>query len=382
MLNIREKQNLFRLFAESFLVVGRSLGELIVLGLLYLFIAAICVASMFVSPFLVIVPALVAIFLVYLYGPVLVMRIFASKAENNGATLMENMTASILPALSLFAFAIILGILFFPFSYLIDYLESPFLKLIPVAIMIFFCIRLFFSATSIALREENPISAFAYSWQLTQKRVLYTFASLVLSVLPHFLFFFVAGLVVAIVFPLVLSGGVDPMAMRSSPIWIAVGAVGALFACLLNCCSIAFNVLVFLNLDYGDNRATFTPAPEIDLKTKPTKVFGEYNNVLPPGVGKTVTKEDLVSVQVVQTTTSKPSDAEDKTITQHLDQVYQPKPEDIIEYTEEDRMPTILFDDEMAKKLERERILWEEELSKDKNHKKGDDDSSSIKMSK
>ncbi len=47
------------------------------------------------------------------------------------------------------------------------------------------------------------------------------------------------------------------------------------------------------------------------------------------------------------------SDEDANEITQHLNQVYTPTKDNAIQYGDEDRMPTILFDDEMAKELEK-----------------------------
>ena len=76
---------------------------------------------------------------------------------------------------------------------------------------------------------------------------------------------------------------------------------------------------------------------------------------------------------------------EDDTLSQHLEQVYQPKPEDIVQYAEEDRMPTILFDDEMAKQMEDNRLKWEQEKAKSRqknNSTDEEDNSTPIKMSR
>ena len=44
-------------------------------------------------------------------------------------------------------------------------------------------------------------------------------------------------------------------------------------------------------------------------------------------------------------------------------------------------MPTILFDDDMARQIEEERARWQQKYEQDKT-KKGEDDAPSVKMSK
>ena len=119
--------------------------------------------------------------------------------------------------------------------------------------------------------------------------------------------------------------------------------------------------------------------PEAQLASQTTQVFGENNNVLPPGIGKTVTKEDVENVTVVKSSVK--TVADDNEFKEHLNQVYQPKPEDFVQYDEEDRMPTILFDDEMAKQIEENRQMWTKKENKTPQNEDGSD-GESIKMSK
>ncbi|MGN1057802.1 MAG: hypothetical protein ACI4Q7_00410, partial [Candidatus Avelusimicrobium sp.] len=85
-------------------------------------------------------------------------------------------------------------------------------------------------------------------------------------------------------------------------------------------------------------------------------------------------------VDITQSSVSATPD--DGVTEQHLQQVYQPQPEEPVQYIEEeDRMPTILFDDDMARQIEEERARWQQKYEQDKT-KKGEDDAPSVKMSK
>jgi hypothetical protein len=64
-------------------------------------------------------------------------------------------------------------------------------------------------------------------------------------------------------------------------------------------------------------------------------------------------------------------------IDQHLNQVYTQKPEEVIQQAEEDRMPTIVFDDDLAKQLEKDVHQAQETPKPDTNP--GDD---SVHLSK
>lgn len=88
---------------------------------------------------------------------------------------------------------------------------------------------------------------------------------------------------------------------------------------------------------------------------------------MPPGIGKPVTEQDLQNQVGVQVTHAAFQSAEPETINQHLDKVYQPpKSEDIVQYADEDRMPTILFDDEMAKQIEANQQMWSKQTKHEK----------------
>ena len=141
----------------------------------------------------------------------------------------------------------------------------------------------------------------------------------------------------------------------------------------------AFIVLVFLNRDYGDNRDSFVPLPEARLASQPTQVFGADNNVLPANLGMPVRPEEVQGLSIVKASVKTSTDSD--SAQEHLDQVYQQKKEDLIQYEEEDRMPTILFDDDMARQIEENRQMW---TVKKKEEEKPDEDNDgqTIKMSK
>ena len=73
------------------------------------------------------------------------------------------------------------------------------------------------------------------------------------------------------------------------------------------------------------------------------------------------------------------SEEDTKEIAQHLDQVYTPSKDHVVQKGDEDRMPTILFDDLMAQELDKKAQQFAEEK---KNTNTQDQDPGSIQISK
>lgn len=381
-MEIREQQSLFSLLVSSFSVANRAGTALAVSILTVLILLALPLAAIM---FLVHNPnsvklwnvlwGLFAIFcLVWLQNACL--RIIAAKAEQTDESVSDAFINSILPAVYSLIYQLIINFAFAIAGFLANLIPivGP---LIILPISIYFGLRLMFGQLAIALREQGPISAITYSWQLTSGRVLYVFAVVLLSGLIPALFtgLIAYGIIVGI--PLYFADSFS-LANLSMPWIIALVLIAFLF--ILICLAMAvFLVLVFLNMDYGFNRDTFIPLPQTKINNQTTQVFGPDNNVMPPGAGNPVTAQDIPQVEVLQASVR--TEADNDELHKHLDKVYQPKPEDIIEYAEEDRMPTILFDDEMAKQLEQQRNAWQQKTNTEQNEK-GDDDISSIKMSK
>lgn len=381
-MEIREKQSLFSLFAASFSVANRAGMALAVSIISMLLILAIPLAIVVffslrtnVPQFLYLIFAFFALFC-FVWLQMACLRIIAAKAEKNNESVPEAFTNTVVPTVYAFIYQLIINITFGVAGVLANLI--PILG--PLCCMlasIYFGIRLMFGPFSIALREQGPISAITYSWQLTSGRFFYLLgAGLLAAVIPMLLAGLIAyGVIVGIPLYFADSFSLANLSMG----WIITFAVLGFFYLLCCLAMFIFIVLVFLNLDYGYNRDTFTPVEQEQLNQQTPQVFGPENNVLPPGAGNTVTVKDVPQVQVLQASVR--TDPDNSELHQHLEKVYQPKPEDIVEYTEEDRMPTILFDDDMAKQLEEQRAAWQAKKN-EHPHQKGDDDISSIKMSK
>jgi hypothetical protein len=96
-------------------------------------------------------------------------------------------------------------------------------------------------------------------------------------------------------------------------------------------------------------------------------------------LGMPVRPEEVQGLSIVKASVKTSTDSD--SAQEHLDQVYQQKKEDLIQYEEEDRMPTILFDDDMARQIEENRQMWTVK-KKEEEKPNEDNDGQTIKMSK
>lgn len=401
-MEIREQHNLARLLAEAFALLNRCGGAMLGYIITFLLFIAAEVALVWVG-----MPQFLAKLLNYVasaYFAVVLLRIFGAKAEKTDESVSNSFSASVFPAVYMVVFNIFYGICWVVFALLVafffrgssfvddwtmqimthtatggTYASIVLTVLAVAAVPIYVGARLLYAPVAIAIREQGPIEALLYSFQLTSgTRVLTSLGAMLIIMLLPMLFVgaVLYGGYVAI--PLYFADSFN--LAQLSPAWIGVFAgLGIMYLAILLALP-AFLVLVFLNQDYGHNRDSFTPQAELKLNSRETQVFGADNNILPPGVGNIVRPEDVAHVEVLKSSVS--ANAEDGVTQQHLQQVYQPKPEDLVQYTEEeDRMPTILFDDDMARQIEQERTMWENKQKQDKTQK-GEDDAPSVKMSK
>lgn len=399
-MEIREQHNLARLLIESFALLNRCGGALAAFILVTVLFIIIEVGLMWVG-----IPAflikLANYFLAAYFGVVL-LRIFGAKAEKTDETVSNSFSASLFPAFYQLALNFLYGLVwggaaFVAFFLLKDkitiwamelathtggagtIISLIFTALAMFAIPLYLGARLLYAPVAIALREQGPIAAVIYSWQLTEgPRIFTALGAMLITFLLPFVFLGAVLYTGYVTIPLYFADTFN--LAQLSPVWIGVLVAAGLIYLTILLALPAFLVLVFLNQDYGHNRDSFAPQAELKITSQENQVFGENNNILPPGVGNLVTSQDVHSVQVSKSSVRA---ATDEDITeQHLQQVYQPKPEDLVQYAEEeDRMPTILFDDEMARQIEQESTMWQVKQEQDKA-KKGEDDAPSVKMSK
>ena len=381
-MDLKEPQNIFTLLWEGLKLVNRS-GSVLILFILtaVLLNAATPLLLHFgISSLLVnLYSAVCTAFLV-----VLLFRILAAKADNFGESFSNSLSASVFPTIYLLICNILLFIVYVVLVIVGAFLGHllQFVGLGIAALLgAFFITRLIFSIPAIALKDQGPIQAILYSWNMTQslKSFLKTFLTFFITSILSTLYILGVLRALYVVIPLYFADSFDITAL--TPEWHAVGIVCLLGLGVVWFWSAATFVLFFLNSDYGENRGAYTPSAQADLFSQQTQVFGADNNVLPANLGKPVRQEDVNNrLEIVQASVKTHSG--DEQVQEHLSQVYQPKPEDFVEYTEEDRMPTILFDDDMAKQIEENRQMWAKKKETDANKTDDEDDFGTIKMSK
>lgn len=407
-MEIREQHNLIRLFAESFALLNRCGGALFVYFLVLAALMAVILllrlsgVPSFLTKIILLLPSI--------YTGVVLLRILGAKAENTGETVSNSFSASVFPTIYFLIYNIALAavlwllgtlsVFFISSTPFLSRLQETLLTVIsgtatastlisggtallgmalPFLLIAAFLVRFLYGQAAIALREQGPVEALIYSWQLTSGKKYFTaLGAGIISFLAVPVYSGVVGYALYTLIPLYFADSFNLAAL--TPAWWGVFGVLGIGYFLITLAVPAFLVLVFLNQDYGHNRGSFTPQAQLKLNSRETQVFGADNNVLPPGAGNVVRPEDVANVEVLKSSVS--ANAEDGVTQQHLQEVYQPKPEDLVQYSEEeDRMPTILFDDDMARQIEQERTLWENKQKQDKTQK-GEDDAPTVKMSR
>ena len=372
-MDIREKQNFFSLLLEAFRLLNRSGAAIFVLLLSVLLVYGAIWGLAKLNVPLPLVKIMMWPLLIFCSSVFL--RQLGSKAQNEAESISNSCSAAVFPTIYAIIFLVLTVAALVLSAILLSFTRSLPLAILMYLLVLFLYFRLFFVMPAIVLREQGPIAAAMYSWELTGHRwgtalglfLFLLFApTLLLSAVMYSLY---VGI------PLFFADSFNLMALTTP--WYIAGC-GLLVLWGLFCIWVAcFYVLVFLNLDYGDNRASFTPEEEVRLAAQPTQVFGAQNNILPPGFGKTMQASDVTeNLNVQQASLQTHADE----VHEHLEQVYTPKQTEHIEYADEDRMPTILFDDEMAKEFEENRQKWA--VKQEQKEKPTEPDGGSIKMSK
>lgn len=381
-MDIREPHSFIGLLVESFNLINRSFSELLIFAGCALTGTLLLIALLFVNVHPFFITLLQMIFSSFL-GVVLI-RLFAARAEEDIVSLSDVAASSFLPTVYTIVYSLMWGVVGLACAVISKVLGNTLTAILAIPaglVLFFFSIRLCFAPFAIAAREQNPIAALLHSWQLTSRRFFYTLGIIFISGLVPTLFILLVMYGLYVVIPLYFAGSFN--LAHPSILWICVGIVILLCWVGVWLSMAAYWVLVFLNLDYRDNRgagladrvAVDMPQPQLVQAPTPVVMQAAPTTVRQP-------EPQQQEVQIVRASVK--THESDDSIEKHLEQVYQPKPQDVIEYTEEDRMPTILFDDEMARQMEENRRKWEEEQAKSRQRNQHDDDgnTSPIKMSK
>ena len=351
---------------------GSALAVIFTIILLTIIMVAISVGAIFIfGPLgsLLQIPVSLLVSFLNLVAMVAIIQILASKIEKTGITFGETFTSSVMPALYFIVSIIVSLIPFFVIGVLAVFSKSSLVLLIVAIVLGFLYLPFCFTLQVVTLRNEGPIGALVYSWQLGIAHYLKILWTLIV------LMFCWIVVVLAIVCALKAWQPelftADPQMMQfQMMMWMS--SIPKLYLLLISIVTTALYwyaflfmqgvmTALFLNLDYQHRT---TQNRDIDLK---------LDNETPVIPSVTITPEIMVKQASVQTET-------DEHVDKHLEQVYTASDHtpQVIEQ-EEDRMPTILFDEDMARQLAQNELKIQEQQNKSQDDDAGD--VGSIKMS-
>ena len=341
-------------------------------------------------------------------------RLVANEAQEEQQSLAETFSSSVLPAIYQIAGGFLLAIPMILLGIVAALLRSPVLVgVLMLALFFTVGVRLAYSFMAMAVAGKGPIEGFTHSWKMTQgsNNFLDTLLMLLMTlgtVLLLYAFFALIGYGLFVLIPLHFANSFS--LAHPSLIWILVAVVLGALAIFGYFVVLAFPVLVFINRNAAlfDARnmskdTTFVPLPNLelpDILPNPDHMQQAESTVRTPAVSteqaapaqaapkpqapapqaQAQEKEPLDGLEVSKSSINT-SEEDTNTLSQHLDKVYKPKPEDIVQYVDEDRMPTILFDEEMAKQLQENQAQYATK-PKDGETDKKDNGPDTIKMSK
>lgn len=364
-MEIRESNNLFTLFIESFKLVNRVGISVFILAFLgWIASFSFGVLSNFLPSILARYGVQLLGTLTSIYFSIALVRLMAARAENVNDTVSDCLATSFKPML----FTLVLNILFgcigvllglivafvpsLAMGIMMALMQFKVLALIVAVIALFLWVRFGFVWLAIAVRGQGPIGGLLYAWNVSRGHFWYILGSLIVGFLFSTAVLIGIGYGIYTIIPLYFSTSFD-ITNLTLP-WYIAFIVLALVAGFVVLSMFAYFLLVFLDLDYTENRGSLGQDP--------------HEQILPP-------LDSGVETEEFQTFTSTVALGTDTVEKQNLQKVYQPKEELKVIDTDEDRMPTILFDDSMAQEIEANAQFWQKESSKQKEVTQANDGS-------
>lgn len=377
----------FKLFFYSLKAANQAFGTVLALAVMIVFfvalLAGICIgiSVLINSPFglkAISLPLPIINVFLQIVFMLATIRILGARFEKAGISAYESFRDAVVPAVYFIISSLILSIIaaaavFFGLSLL----NSPMLMAVGLVAVCLAMLPFCFTQQALILRAEGPISALRYSWELGVRhyvRILLTSILLILffvflilalfcilkAVLPDQYAFYLSAQgipMLALVLPILL--------MQVPKLYLLLGGF-VLFILWLYFVLFAQGVWtgLFLNLDYLDRSAESR-----ELNARAEAAAAAVN---------TPASDVMLDVSVKQASVR--TDADPDTA-RHLDQVY--RAQEHLAHAleqEEDRMPTILFDEDMARQLaESEEKMRQSKEAADK--RKDDEEPKSIRMS-
>lgn len=387
--------SVLRLISISLKAANQAFGSVIAAAIWTALFCGLLVGivflSHFISPILPVIlqiPLSLAFAFISLLFPMAIIQILAAKLEKTGMTASEALTSSIVPSFYSIISSLILAI---PAMVLVGaaaFSKSALAIVVVYLILAFAFIPFMFLQQSLVLRQQGPIEALKYSWEIGSTfyaRILLMFASIFAGIIifvlgvfcvvkafkPEWMdFIYTTSQVPQQMLPFYLASYIN---MIPKPLLIAGVIIAVALYIFVFLTAEAFLTALFLNLDYclcgGNNR-------EADLPILPEQTF-----ISQPQTPHTPIEDPLIHThQVSVKQEAIQTESVDENTIRHLEQVYNPQEHlDRAIDQDEDRMPTILFDEDMMKQLaENEKQMRERQ---ERAQQQDDDTPDSIKMS-
>lgn len=370
--------SLFRLILGGFQTANRAFGSalflFILVALLSFLLQGLAVGAGFLfGPKVGLIFQLPASLLVSFFGVVFtsaLIQILAAKIEKSGMRAPESFSSSIVPSFYFILSSLILGIPAAAVLFAAMLTHSALAVSAVYVALVFVMLPFMFTQHAAVLRNEGPVGALRYSWELGTAYYLHIL--LTLLALAGLGVCFVLGIFCALkalvphFMQMAATGNPMLLFLQYSKIQIVTGLVIFIFLYAYALLTVqAIITGLFLNLDYC-NRAAHSRELDSLAEAAAAKPRPDVVSAVMPDIA---VKQASIRTQ------------SDEDTTKQLDQVYSAQ-EHLAQALEqeEDRMPTILFDEAMAKQL----AQTEEEMKKRKEQsgqKKEDDGPESIKMS-
>ena len=195
---------------------------------------------------------------------VVLFRLLAAKADNFGESFSNSLSAAVIPAVYMIVLNLFLGLISAAFVFvggLVAYSLKTVGLILVLLVGLFVFVRLCFAGAAVALKDQGPIQAIIYSWQLTRHAGTFirTFFMLLAMMLLPVLYIAAFLRTLYVVIPLYFADSFN--LLNLSPEWYAVALGGGLLFLVVIFWSLATFVLFFLNCDYGETAVLTRPMP-------------------------------------------------------------------------------------------------------------------------
>ena len=381
--------SVFRLVGYSLKTANQSFGACLLAVIITFLLCALLMGIMFLSvrinpmfPIILQIPLSLIMAFLAVNFQLGVLHIVYSKIEKTGCTVMDSLKLAIVPSFYYIIASLLLAapIIFILLLSVFSGSKMTFLCVYAVMCLLVFPIWLFLP-TALVIRQLGPIESLKYAWDLGKAfylRIVFTILAVIIgcAVIALAVICLLKAFAPAwIDFFLSMANNTDKAAFAlpaataaySLPLLILGFVFYVIFYFFFFVASQAFITILFLNLDYTLNgnlsMPTLSPISPDDISAIPTEALPvEQQEEI------TVEQEAIHTESINEDTVRQLSEVYNPQ--EHLDQAVD---------QEEDRMPTILFDEEMLKQFEENERQMRER--KERAKQQDDDTPDSIKMS-